>query len=130
VLAEMLSNTLHRVRISADLSRRIELALQVFFLWVLPLITAAGFAALAYRQRIGLKCPVVGIVLLCFISSLINVDLVLTGGADPGQAGAGIGISTKSLPGQAGHALMLAALVLVPLGWAARRLGRDSAAVG
>ena len=130
VLSEMLSSTLHRVRITAEVSRRIELAMQVFFLWALPFSTAAGFAVLAYRQRIGLKWPAVGIVLLCFICSLINVDLVLTGGADPGQAGAGIGISAESLPGQAAHALVLATSVLVPLRWAARRLGRDLAAMG
>ena len=47
-----------------------------------------------------------------------------------GQAGAGIGISAESLPGQAAHARVLAASVLVPLRWAARRLACDSAAIG
>ena len=81
-------------------------------------------AGLAPRH---VRPPIAGIIILCGFASLINVNVVLTGGAAPGQAGAGIGISADSLPGQTAHAAVIAALVLAPLWLALRRLRRDGA---
>ena len=95
----------------------------------LPELRAWAFAVLAYRRRVAPQWPVAGIIILCGLASLINVNVVLTGGAAPGQAGAGIGISADSLPGQTAHAAVTAALILAPLWLALRRLRRDEAAV-
>jgi hypothetical protein len=117
---------LHTVRISVQVSDRIDLAVRMIFLWILPIFVAAMFAVLAFRQRIALLWPAVGTVVLCGMVSLINVSVVLSGGASPGEASAGIGISTERLPGQAMHALALAVLTLGPLWLATRRLRRDA----
>ncbi len=115
----------HHVHISVQVSDRIDVAVRMIFLWILPILVAAMFAVLAFRQRIALLWPAVGTIVLCGMASLINVSIVLTGGASPGEATAGIGISTDRLPGQATHALALATLVLGPLCLATRRLRRD-----
>jgi hypothetical protein len=120
---------LHHVHVSARASYRIDLAARIVFLWTFPLSIAAAFAVLAYRRRVAPQWPIAGIIILCGFASLINVNVVLTGGATPGQAGAGIGISADSLPGQTAHAAVIAALVLAPLWLALRRLRRDGATV-
>jgi hypothetical protein len=122
LLAERMSPHLHGAHIPIDVSHRIDLAVQVLFLWIFPLLVAAAFAVLAYRQRIAFRWPAVGIVGLCVMTSLISLDLWLTGGVRPGEASAGIGISATSLPGQAGRAMAIAVLVLVPLRFAMSRL--------
>ena len=113
--AELTSAYLHHVQVSALVSSRIDWVAQLFFLWVLPLSIAAAFAILAYRQRVALHWPVAGITIVCCLVALINVSVVLTGGAPPGSVGAGIGISAQSLPGQMAHAVSIMALVVGPL---------------
>ncbi len=125
LLGDHMAEYLHHVHISVRISDRIDLAVRMIFLWILPIFVAAMFAVLAFRQRIALLWPAVGTIVLCGMASLINVSIVLTGGASPGEATAGIGISTDRLPGQATHALALATLVLGPLCLATRRLRRD-----
>jgi membrane protein implicated in regulation of membrane protease activity len=88
---------------------------------------AGLFGVLAYRQRIGLRWPVTGIVVLCGFVALLNVDLIITGGASAGQATAGIGVSAGSLPLQTAHAAATSVLVLLPLWLAFRRLRRQAA---
>ena len=117
---------LHRVQVTPELSHRIDLGVQLTLLWVAPISISAGFASLAYRQRIALRWPVAGILALCAFVSLINIDLVVRGGVNPGEASAGIGVSMESLPGQAAQAAAMAALVLGPLWLAIRRLRRLS----
>ena len=96
-------------------------------------ILGDGYCALYDRGTYGVSAPCarVGprVTSHRFGGSLINVNVVLTGGAAPGQAGAGIGISADSLPGQTAHAAVTAALILAPLWLALRRLRRDEAAV-
>ncbi|HME38274.1 MAG TPA: hypothetical protein VKG63_04850 [Steroidobacteraceae bacterium] len=121
LIAEQMSAYLHQVHVPAGVSSRIDGVAKIFFLWVLPLAIAAAFARLAYRRRVALHWPVAGIAIVCCLAALINVDVVLTGGAPPGQLGAGIGFSTHALPGQLAHAAAILTLVVGPLWLAWRR---------
>jgi hypothetical protein len=116
---------LHRIEVPPEISHRIDLGVQLALLWIAPICISAGFAVLAYRQRVALRWPVAGILALCAFVSLINVEFVIRGGVDPGQAGAGIGVSMNSLPGQAARTAAMAALVLTPLWLALRRVRRQ-----
>jgi hypothetical protein len=116
---------LHRIEVPPETSHRIDLGVQLALLWIAPISISAGFAVLAYRQRVALRWPVAGILALCAFVSLINVEFVIRGGVDPGQAGAGIGLSMNSLPGQAARTAAMAALVLTPLWLALRRVRRQ-----
>ena len=104
-------------RISAGLAADINLALIALFLWILPLSLAAGFAVLAYRQRIALRWPITGIVLLCAVVALINVGFGIKGGPKPLFLQAGIGFGTKMLPREFALALSKAVPALLPLFW-------------
>ncbi len=117
---------LHRIQVAPEVSHRIDLGAQLALLWIAPISISAAFAALAYRQRVALKWPVAGILALCAFVSLMNVQVVVRGGVDPGTAGGGIGLSMDSLPGQVARAAAMAALVLGPLWLAVRRLTRQS----
>jgi hypothetical protein len=121
LIGAQMSAYLHQVRVSAGVSSRIAWTAQIFFLWALPLSIAAAFAALAYRRRLALRWPVAGMAILCCLTALINVSVVVTGGATPGQVGAGIGISIHSLPRQMAHAAAILMLVVGPLWLAWRR---------
>lgn len=123
-----MSTYLHDVHVPAQVSSRIDWLAQMFFLWVLPLSIAAAFAILAYRRRVALHWPIAGIVILCCLVAFINVSVVITGGTPPGSVGAGIGISTHSLPTQMAHAVSIIALVVGPLWimWRRHRLGGDA----
>jgi hypothetical protein len=127
--AELMSAYLHHVHVPALVSSRIDWVAQIFFLWVLPLSIAAVFAILAYRQRVALHWPVAGIAIVCCLVALMNVSVVLTGGASPGNMGAGIGISAHSLPGQMAHAVSIMVLVVGPLWIVWRRHRLDGAIV-
>jgi hypothetical protein len=129
LIGDHMAAYLHQVHVSARASYRIDLAARIIFLWTFPLSIAGAFAVLAYRQRVAPQWPVAGIIILSGLASLINVNVVLTGGATPGQAGAGIGISADSLPGQMAHAVVIAMLVLGPLWLALRRLRRNGMTV-
>jgi hypothetical protein len=128
LIGDLMSAYLHQVHVSAGVSSRIDWAAQLLFLWVLPLAIAAAFAVLAYRRRVAPHWPVAGIAILCCLAALINVSVVLTGGANPGQIGAGIGISTHSLPGQLAHAVAILMLVVGPLwlAWRRHRIDRTT----
>jgi hypothetical protein len=130
VCGELMSGYLQHVHVSPRASSRIDWLAQIFFLWVLPLSIAGAFAALAYRQRAALLWPVAGITIVCCLVALINVSVVLTGGAPPGSVGAGIGISALSLPRQMAHAASIMVLVVGPLWIVWRRHRLDSATVG
>jgi hypothetical protein len=116
---------LHRIEVPPEISHRIDLGVQLALLWIAPISISAGFAVLAYRQRVALRWPVAGTLALCALVSLINVEFVIRGGVDPGQAGLGIGLSMHSLPGQAARTAAMAALVLTPLWLALRRVRRQ-----
>jgi hypothetical protein len=120
-----LADYLHRVHVPSEVSHRIDFGVRVALLWIAPISISAAFAALAYRQRVALRWPVAGILALCAFVSLINVDFVIRGGANPGEASAGIGVSMNSLPGQAARTAAMAALVLTPLWLALRRVRRQ-----
>lgn len=122
LILDHISAYLHQVHVLDRASYRIDLAARIIFLWIFPLSIAGAFAVLAYRQRVAAQWPVAGIIILCGLASLINVNVVLTGGAGLDQVGAGIGISAHSLPGQMAHVLVIAMLVLGPLWLALRRL--------
>jgi hypothetical protein len=124
LIVDQMSPYLHHVHVSARASYLVDLAVRIVFLWAMPLSVAGAFAILAYRRRVAPRWPVAGIITLCALVSLINVNVVLTGGATPGEAGAGIGTSADSLPGQTAHAVVIAMLVLGPLWFALRRFGR------
>jgi hypothetical protein len=115
LVGDYMSPYLHQVHLSARASYLIDLAARVIFLWIFPLSIAGAFAVLAYRRRVAPQWPVAGIIILCGLASLINVNVVLIGGPTPGQVGAGIGISADSLPWQMAHAAVIAMLVLGPL---------------
>lgn len=108
---------LHHVELPAVVTTDINVAAVAFFLWVLPIAVAAGFGLFAYRERISLRWPVAGILLLCAVAALLNVSLIITGGTHEGVAQAGIGFSTKTLPTELARALIKGALALTPLAW-------------
>ena len=129
LIGEQMSAYLHQVHVPANVSSRIDWGAKFFFLWALPLAIAAAFALLAYRRRVALHWPVAGIAILCCLAALINVNVVLTGGAPPGQLGAGIGFSTHSVPGQLAHAAAILMPVVGPLWLAWRRHRLDEMSV-
>ena len=113
---------LHRVLVPPDVGTLISLGVRVTILWIVPILISATFGALAYRQRVALKWPALGIGTLCCFVSLINVTMIIRQGVSPGAVGASMGLSVQSLPGQAARAAVMGALVLVPLYLGARRL--------
>jgi hypothetical protein len=125
-VAEHMRDYLRHVHIAPQVTYRIDLAARIVFLWLFPWFVAIAFAVLAYRRRVALHWPIVGIVVVSILASLINVTVILTGGPTPGEYGAGIGFSTQSLPGQMTRAAIIASLVSVPLWLAMRRLERNS----
>jgi hypothetical protein len=120
VIAKLMGSYLHRLRVAPEVTHDIDLAANVALLWCLPLCVAAAYTLLAVRRRIALRWPVVGIVLISALASLVNVTVSITGGAEPGVIGAGIGISATSLPQQSMHAALLVALSLAAI-WTVRR---------
>jgi len=120
--AKRMAGYLHHVRVPIPVTHGIDAAAHLLFLWIFPICVAGAFAAIAHRQRIALHWPIAGILLLCMVVALVNLQFVITGGPSPGFAGAGFGIRTTTLPFQLLHALSIAAFVLVPavvarLGW-------------
>ena len=116
---------LHRMTVPAEVTRGVNLAVQIAFLGVLPVAVCAVFALLAHRQRLALRWPVLGSFLLCLLVSMINVGFEVTGGEQPGMASAGIGTSLDVIGRQLVHALGLALVVIAPLCFAQRRAWRS-----
>ena len=125
-VVEHMRDYLRHVHIAPQVTYRIDLVARIVFLWLFPWFVAIAFAVLAYRRRVALQWPIVGIVVVSILASLINVTVILTGGPTPGEYGAGIGFSTQSLPGQMTRAVIIASLVSVPLWLAMRRVQRNS----
>ncbi len=100
-------------RIAAD----VNVAMIALFLWILPISLAMGFGLFAYRQRISLRWPIVGIVLLCTVVALVNVGFGVGSGPKPLFLEAGIGFGTKMLPQELAGALSKAIPALIPLAW-------------
>jgi hypothetical protein len=123
---EHMSDYLRHVSIAPQVTHRIDLAARIVLLWLFPWIVAIAFAVLAYRRRVALHWPIAGIVALSILASLINVSVTLTGGPTPGEYGAGIGFSPRTLPAQMTRAAIIASLVSVPLWLAVRRVQRNS----
>jgi hypothetical protein len=104
-------------QISARLATDINFALASLFLWILPISLAMGFGLLALQQRISLRWPIVGILLLCGVVALVNVGFGVAGGPKPLFLEAGIGFGTKILPEEIVRALSKAIPALIPLVW-------------
>jgi hypothetical protein len=124
VVAHQLAPYLHQIHVAPRVTYGIDLAARIVLLWVIPVFVATAFAVLAYRRRVSLRWPLIGIVSISAVASLINVGVTFTGGPTPGEVGAGIGISPESWPGQATRAAILASLTLLPLRLATRRAQR------
>lgn len=107
----------HDAQVSAELATDINVALVLLFLWILPISLAMGFGLLAYRHRISLRWPIVGILLLCTVVALVNVGFGVTGGPKPLFLEAGIGFGTKMLPHEFARALSKVIPALIPLAW-------------
>jgi hypothetical protein len=125
VTAHQIAPLLHHVHIAPKVTHGIDLAARIVLLWLFPWFVASAFAVLAYRRRVALRWPLMGIVAISALASLLNVAVIFTGGPSPGEVGAGIGISTKSLPEQMARAAILALPALLPLWLAMRRVPRD-----
>jgi len=123
-VAHQMMPYLHRIHIAPPVTYGIDLAARILLLWLFPSFVATAFAVLAYRRRVALRWPLIGIGLTSALASLINVAVRFTGGQTPGAVGAGIGLSPETLPGQVMHAAILASLALVPLWLAMRRAQR------
>jgi hypothetical protein len=123
-LAQVFEPYLHRVHIAPHVTYGIDLAARIVLLWLFPWFVAAAFAVLAYRRRVGLRWPLIGIIAISVLASLTNVDVTLTGGPTPGQVGAGIGFSTQSLPEHMTRAAILVLSALAPWWLGMRRLRR------
>lgn len=105
---------------AASLSaQRIALAAQFLVLWITPLLSAAGVALFAAIRRQALLWPVIGILLISFVSSLINFQVGLPAGHDQGQLAGGIGISSDLalLASTFGHTAARTVPVLALLLW-------------
>jgi len=107
----------HAAQMSAAVVRGINVAMASIFLWVLPISLAMGFGLLAYRQRISLRWPILGTLLLCSVVALVNVGFGVGGGPKPAFLEAGIGFGTKMLPQELARALSRAIPALIPLAW-------------
>ena len=105
------------IRLPGALTHGIDLVVSAFFLWVIPVAVAIGFAALATRQRIAFRWPLAGVLLLSMVAALVNFQFVVTGGSPTGYASAGIGFRLASLPHDLLHAGATAALALIPIAW-------------
>src|ERR1700721_502393 len=114
-VVEHMRDYLRHVHVAPQVTYRIDLVARIVFLWLFPWFVAISFAVLAYRRRVPLHWPIVGIVVVSILASLINVTVIFTGGPTPGEYGAGIGFSTQSMPGQMTRAVIIASLVLCPL---------------
>jgi hypothetical protein len=125
-VVEHIGDYLRHVYIAPQVTYRIDLVARIVFLWVFPWFVASAFAVLAYRRRVALHWPIVGIVAVSILASLTNVTVTLTGGPTPGEYGAGIGFSGQSLPGQMTRAVIIASLVSMPLWLAMRRVRRNT----
>ena len=124
VIANHMAPHLHQVHVAPKVTHAVDLAARIVFLWLFPLVVAAGFAVLAYRRRVSLRWPLSGIALISALASLVNVGVKFTGGPTPGEVGVGIGLSPQSLPSQLTRAVVLASLAMVPLWIAIRRQQR------
>ena len=122
LLANAMSGSLHRIPLlSRSVTADINFAMNVAFLWILPLGTALGFGILARRRRVPLRWPLIGILVLCLVVAMINLKVIVTGGPHSGYASAGIGTGSRQLPIQLLHAFGKAALVLTALAWLTHR---------
>jgi hypothetical protein len=115
-----LAPSLRRIHLTPRVTHGIDLTASAALLWILPLLVAAGFVALAHRRRVRWRWPAMSILVICALASLVNVGLRLTGGGSLGSVSAGIGLSATSLPGQVKHLTTLVALASV-LPWLLRR---------
>jgi len=122
---EQMHAYLGTVNVAPALSRIIDRGMALVFLGLFPAAIAAAFGVWALRRRIPLRWPLIGIAALSVLASLINMEFVITGGPSPGYAGAGIGISMRSLLPQLGRALAVGTLAAAPLWFAARRNKRN-----
>lgn len=104
-------------RVSASLAAHITIAMVVLVLWILPISLAMGFGLLAYRQRMSLRWPIIGILLLCAVVALVNVGFHVRSGPEPLLLEAGIGFGTKRIPQELARALSKAIPALIPLLW-------------
>ena len=104
------------------LNHHLDVVFSTFLLWLIPAAIAMGFGALAGRQNIALRWLSAGLVVLSICAAQMNVQLALAGGSPHGLVGAGIGFSTKHLPGELLHVLALVALTLVPAAWLRHRV--------
>jgi len=124
-LGDASESYLRGMRLSPQGTYRIGLAAQILMLWIFPLVVSIAVGLFARHRRAAPGFPTVGIVFIGTLASLLNVNLTITGGTPPGQVGAGIGFSTATLPQTLAHAIVLAALALVPL-WRVSRRHRAS----
>ena len=125
IIVESNKAYLHRTRLAPQVTHGIEVATHVVFLFVLPSLVAVVIAALAYRRRIDLKWPVVGIGALGVLAAVLNVDLVLTGGAEPGYLTAGFGWTLKALAQQPLRIAVVTVPTYASMWLAARRWRRS-----
>jgi hypothetical protein len=113
------------VSVAPRLSHFIDLAAGLLFLGLFPASTAAAFGVWAKRRRMPLRWPLIGVAAVSIFASLINVDVMVTGGASPGYAGAGIGFSMNSLLAPISRALAVGALGSAPIWVGIRGRKRD-----
>jgi hypothetical protein len=124
VVGHQMAPYLHQIHVAPRVTYGIDLAARIVLLWFFPLFVATAFSVLAYRRRVALHWPLIGIAAIGALASLINVVVTFTGGPTPGEVGAGIGLSPESLTGHVTRAAVLASLTLVPLWLALRRAQR------
>ena len=124
LVMQAMSARLHHMRVSPAVSHGIEITAHLMFLWFLPSMVGTAFAVLARRHRIAIRWPLAGIVLLGAFASMANVEVVITGGPQPGYAGAGLGLSTESILDYLLRTVAVTAFACIATWLAARRLER------
>jgi len=104
------------------LNHRIDVVFSLLMLWLIPVVIAVGFGALAGKQHIALRWLSAGIVVLSICATLMNVQVALVGGSAHGSIGAGIGFNTTHLLPDLLHVSALVALTLIPAAWLRHRV--------
>lgn len=117
VIASHLSPRMRHMRLPGLLTHDIDFLVRVLVLWVIPVAVAIAVGVLANRQRIALRWPLAGILLLCAVVALMKVRFVVTGGSPAGYARAAIGLNSARLPHQLLRAVLTSVIALVPIGW-------------
>jgi hypothetical protein len=124
-IAHQMMQSAGHMPIAPEVTNGIEVGARIVLLWCVPVCVASAFTRLGCRSYMALRWPLLSIALISVLASFSNITMTLTGLPGRDEVGAGLGVSSESLPGQSMHAAVLVALSLMPLWWRLRRAQRE-----